>query len=258
LFVLALLYVIQDIDDAVDANNAAIEVIYQATNMTVATASAWIMVVLVFFVNVSSWTTAGRITYALCRDGIFPYSDYLAHVDENTKAPIRSLVLFTLLAMALILLALVGSTEFYSMAGICTFAFQVSYSIPFIFKVFLLCPTAKVMLETSPINLGRWSFTVSVISMIWLLGTAVLMTFPTESPVTAENMNYTSVVAAGVVVLGILNWELNTKGTFKGPKRSDDDESSDEEGVPTGSKSIGSKSPKESDPLLDKERRALL
>jgi hypothetical protein len=92
------------------------------------------------------------------------------------------------------------------------------------------------MLEASHFSLGDgWSFAVTAVSVVWLLGTAVLMLLPTVRPITAGNMNYTSVIAAGVFLLGTLNWELNTKTHFRGPKRSDDD---DEEQVTEGGETV--------------------
>ena len=55
-----------------------------------------------------------------------------------------------------------------------------------------------------------------------------ILLLPTLSPVDATNFNYTSAVAGIVMILGILNWELSSKFTFKGPKRSDDDMYDDE------------------------------
>ena len=39
--------------------------------------------------GVSSCTVTGRITYALMRDGAFPYAAYWAQVHPRTKAPLR-------------------------------------------------------------------------------------------------------------------------------------------------------------------------
>jgi hypothetical protein len=162
------------------------------------------------------------------------------------------------LTILLLLIALIGSTEFYSLADVCTFAFQVSYAIPFFLKVFFICPNAKIMLETSPISLGGWSFYLSLVAFFWLSGTACILLLPTESPITATNMNYTSVVAVGVIFFGILNWELNTKHHFKGTKRADDDHKDDDILGDDDATTRYSAEPNEKDSLLRKDRRVLL
>ena len=67
-----------------------------------------------------------------------------------------------------------------------------------------------------------------MVSVPYQIAVISILLLPTLSPVDATNFNYTSAVAGIVLILGVINWELSSKFTFKGPKRSDDDMYDDE------------------------------
>lgn len=50
---------------------------------------------------------------------------------------------------------------------------------------------------------GWLGWTCNVICIIWTLFVSVLFSLPTYFPVTAENMNYASVITVGVIVLSL-------------------------------------------------------
>ena len=71
----------------------------------------------------------------------------------------------------------------------------------------------------TPLNLGSLSFPLGIISSFWLFGTSLIMFLPTVSPVTTDNMNWLFAVFSIVFFIGAVNWVLNSRHTFTGPKR---------------------------------------
>ena len=68
-------------------------------------------------------------------------------------------------------------------------------------------------------SLGVWSFPLGAVAAVWLSVVTVLLLLPTSYPVTSSSMNYSIAVVGAVVLLGLLNWELNSKHVFTGPPR---------------------------------------
>ena len=66
--------------------------------------------------------------------------------------------------------------------------------------------------------LCRWSFPVSIISIIWLVFAAVIFTLPTRYPVTRGNFNYAAAVVGGVCLVVTLAWVLSARFWFTGPR----------------------------------------
>eukprot|EP01036_Dinobryon_divergens_P036791 gene36791-47973_t len=112
--ILALLFATDDINAVIygDTGNAAIEVFLRATGPVYGAGLAWILVINVFFAGMSSVAVTGRITYALSRDGAFPFSEYLSWM-----------------------LPLINEDAFISITDTATIAFQVSYAIPITLKL---------------------------------------------------------------------------------------------------------------------------
>lgn len=73
--------------------NAAVNLFVVVCGETWGCALAWLVTINLFFALLSSVTVTGRITYALARDGAFPYSEVLARVHPTFKSPINALLL---------------------------------------------------------------------------------------------------------------------------------------------------------------------
>eukprot|EP01041_Mallomonas_annulata_P013242 gene13242-28030_t len=135
--ILALLFATDDINAVIygDTGNAAIEVFLRATGPVYGAGLAWILVINVFFAGMSSVAVTGRITYALSRDGAFPFSEYLSWVHPSLKSPVIALIFVWVLDSLLQMLPLINEDAFISITDTATIAFQVSYAIPITLKL---------------------------------------------------------------------------------------------------------------------------
>ena len=89
-------------------------------------------------------TSVGRITFALARDGAFPYSDLLSEISVHMKSPVNSIIFVALCDTCLQLIPLDttnGSVAFNAIIGLCVLGFQLSYALPIFFKVIFPQPT---------------------------------------------------------------------------------------------------------------------
>ena len=184
-------------------------------------ALAWLVTINLFFALLSSVAVTGRITYALARDGAFPYSSVFAELNPYFKSPVNSILMVMVFDGFLQLLPLDtkgGSVAFTSIIGLCVIGFQVSYGLPILIKLVF---DPKDFPKTE-MDLGVWSKPFGVISCLWLFGTSCLLFFPVENPTTSDNMNWLIVVVGGVFTIGSINWIFNSRFNFKGPTRHED------------------------------------
>ncbi len=221
-FILALLYSTTDIPDALagPTDNAATNVFVSSCGSKMGQFMSWIVVINIFFAGISSVAITGRITFSLMRDHAFPYGDFFSQVHPTYKSPVNSILFVFVIDCFLQLLPLIpknGDTAFESIVGLSTIGFQVSYAIPVLLKLVFNPPD----FPHTVMSLGRWSTPLGVVSCLWLFGSSFFFFLPTQYPVTNSNMNWLTVVTAGVFVLCTANWFLNSQYTFKGPKRHD-------------------------------------
>ncbi len=107
---------------------------------------------------------------------------------------------------------LINSTAYYAIISLYTISMNVAYGLPLLCK--LLSP---IPFPHGPFHLGRCSKYIDVIGVIWVLITVVLFVLPSEHPVTAVNMNYTSLVFGTAVLSISLTYIFSARHWFKGP-----------------------------------------
>lgn len=222
-YLVVLLFVMPPIDVVLNGATgvAVVDIFLSVGGPTFGAALSWLIFINLFFAGISSCTVTGRITYALMRDGAFPYSDYWAQVNETTKAPVRSLIFVLIFDALLLLLPLVSEVAFASIVGISTIGFYVSYGIPILLKLIFARGDAFPATEMS---LGPiFSTLCGMFSCLWLFGTALLLFLPPEAPVTTESMNWTVVVVIGFSLIAVIYWNVYASKHFKGPMKKEGD-----------------------------------
>lgn len=215
---ITLLYATHSIPDALNGPTGYAGInVFLGIDRTLARAITWLVVVNCFFAGLSSVAVTARITYALARDNGFPCSKILSQLHSTFFSPMHAIMFVFAFDAVLLLLPLDdnGAVAFYSIIGLTVVGFQTSYAIPILLKI-IFNPTD---FPTTPFSLGRLSTPCGVLSCLWLLGTSMLTFLPTESPVSAFNMNWLIVVVAILFVISLLNWIFNSRFHFQGPKR---------------------------------------
>ena len=207
-------------DDASTSNpntgNAAVNLFVLTCGHTVGSALAWLIAINLFFAGLSSVTVTGRITFALARDGAFPFSRALSSVHPEYKSPICALVFVGAIDGLILLLPLDkenGNIVYTAIIGLSVIGFQVSYAIPIVLKTFVPQPNFPV----TSMDLGRFSFACGAVSSFWLLFTSALLFLPVQFPMTLANMNWLCLIVPLTVIVGLLNWHFHSRHHFKGP-----------------------------------------
>jgi amino acid transporter len=161
----------------------------------------------------SSVTANSRMIYAFSRDGAVPGSRLWHHINAKTRTPTNAIWLAAGGALILGLPYLWNSTAYAAVTSIAVIGLYVAYVLPTFLRLRL-----GSNFQRGPWHLGRWSYPIGIIAVIWVVFITILFMLPVDSPITVDNFNYT--VVAVVVVLGFatIYWLVSAKNWFTGPK----------------------------------------
>ncbi|KAF2095068.1 amino acid transporter [Rhizodiscina lignyota] len=163
--------------------------------------------------------SAQRITFAIARDGILPFSRVWSKVTKKHHLPVNACFLIAFLSIA-ICAAVIGSyVAFSAITAAATVGTNLSYLFPIVARQTL----GRSTFQPAKWNLGRWSIPVSVIASGYIMFLFVVLMLPQLYPVNAQTLNYCPVVIGGITVIALGGWffpfGLGGRYWFTGPKR---------------------------------------
>jgi len=165
------------------------------------------------FCGMSSVTANSRMIYAFSRDGALPGSNLWHQVNKRTRTPTNAIWLAAAGALILGLPYLWNSAAYAAVTSIAVIGLYIAYVMPTYLRL-----RQGENFKRGPWHLGRWSYVVGWIAVIWVVFITILFMLPTASPIGWGNFNYT--VIAVIVVLGFagIYWAVSAKNWFTGPK----------------------------------------
>ncbi|KAF9691162.1 hypothetical protein EKO04_010592 [Ascochyta lentis] len=182
-----------------------------------ATVMSLVITLIAIAATAAGVTSTSRTVWAFARDKATPFDRYFAHVNQSSHIPVRAIVLITVLQMLLGFIYLGNSTAFNAILSMAILGLYTSYLIPIVY--FMIHGRPKMAAHEfgffkMPKSLGLG---LNLLSCAWLVLAIVFSTFPTFMPVTAQNMNYSTVVMVGWVVLGGIYYILLGRKKFEVP-----------------------------------------
>ncbi|MDP9343939.1 MAG: amino acid permease [Actinomycetota bacterium] len=173
-----------------------------------------------FYCGMSSVTANSRMIYAFSRDGAVPGSRFWHKINKRTRTPTNSIWLAVVAAWLLVAPAYwLGSvTAYYAVTAIAVIGLYIAYVIPTFLRLI-----AGSKFRPGPWNLGRWSYLVGWIAVIWVLFICIVLMMPQLSPGglgihTIDALNYAPIAVGSVIILAGGWYLLSARKWFKGPK----------------------------------------
>lgn len=190
-------------------------------NATKSHAGATILSIVITLIAIAATaagiTSTSRTFWAFARDKATPFSTYFSHVNHSSQIPVRSVVVVTILQMLLGFIYLGNSTAFNAILSMAILGLYASYMIPIVY--FMLFGRPKLTKhEFGPFRLPKMlGVALNLLACAWLVLAMVFSTFPTLMPVTSQNMNYSSVVMVGWVIIGAVYYFVWGRRQFEVP-----------------------------------------
>jgi amino acid permease (GABA permease) len=165
------------------------------------------------FCGMSSVTANSRMIYAFSRDGALPGSAFWHRVNKRTRTPTNAIWLAAAGAFILGLPYLWNPTAYAAVTSIAVIGLYIAYVLPTLLRL-----RQGENSQRGPWHLGRWSYVVGWIAVVWVAIITILFMLPTVSPVTGTNFNYTVVAVAVVLGFAGIYWLVSARNWFTGPK----------------------------------------
>jgi amino acid permease (GABA permease) len=165
------------------------------------------------FCGMSSVTANSRMIYAFSRDGALPGSAIWHRVNKRTRTPTNAIWLAAAGALILGLPYLWNATAYAAVTSIAVIGLYIAYVLP----TFLRLRQGESF-QRGPWHLGRWSYLVGWIAVIWVIFITILFMLPTVSPIHWVNFNYTVFAVVAVVGFAGIYWLASAKNWFTGPR----------------------------------------
>lgn len=159
---------------------------------------------------------ASRVTFAYARDGVFPFSKFIATVNKRTRTPVNAVIVNCSIGCILLLLVFGGSLAAGALFSIGAIAAFVSFTIPIFIRVLI----APERFQPGPWNLGRFSMPIGIVGLAFVALMVPIMCLPsvTGADLTAQTMNWTVCVYGGPMTMVMIWWVVGARKWFKGPK----------------------------------------
>ncbi|MFN7928742.1 MAG: amino acid permease [Blastocatellia bacterium] len=228
LLLIALTLSIKDISAVLSAKDASgndvpavIAVMTSALGARAGGAFSWLAAIAMWFCGLSAVTWSSRVIWAFARDEGMPLSGLWKKVSHKHSTPVNAIWLCVTTAFLAVMYAVVtalrwGPEGFYLnqksyndnyaiVTSISTIGLYLSYIIPVFLHV-----RAKQKLPRGPWHLGKYSFGINIIAILWVGFLSVILSLP-------DNMRAGKSMIAVLVVLALW-YGLRERQRFAGPK----------------------------------------
>lgn len=129
----------------------------------------------------SCFLSAQRVTFAISRDGVLPFSRYFRHLDPRNRMPVRAAYLVLLLGVA-VTCAVIGSTvAFSAITATATIATNFSYLFPIVARH----TVGRKDFKPARFHLGRYSVVIGTVACLYIGFQFAVLLLPQVYPVTA-------------------------------------------------------------------------
>lgn len=167
-----------------------------------------------FYCGMSSVTANSRMIYAFSRDGAVPGSQFWHKINPRTRTPTNSIWFAAVGAFILGLPYLYSPVAYYAVTSIAVIGLYIAYGIPILLRLL-----AGDKFQRGPWHLGRWSYIVGWIAVIWIVFIAILFVLPQAAPGNDfKTFNYAPLAVGVVLLYSGGYWFLSARKWFKGPK----------------------------------------
>lgn len=157
--------------------------------------------------------SSSRVIWAFAREGGLP--EVFARINKRQEIPLNALLLSWACVCCLSLIYIGNETAFYGLCSGVTVVMIVSYAMPIVLR--LIYGFKNIVVPPGPFSLGSWGVPINIFAVCWSTYLFIFLCFPSEMPVTKENMNYASLIFGACLMVTQLTWVLYGRRSYLGP-----------------------------------------
>jgi choline transport protein len=131
--------------------------------------------------------------------------------------PLNAIYMSVTLSILLSLIVIGSSVALDAIVSLCTLAAFMSYTLPI--GSFLWYRIAHGQsIAYGPWKLGKWGIPINIFALCWCIFFVAILPFPSEMPVTWQNMNYAGPIGLAVFAILTVDWLIRARHNFYGPR----------------------------------------
>jgi choline transport protein len=195
---------------------AFIQVLYNATqSLAGTTVLTFVVAFMLAICAVSEAAACSRQIWAFARDAGLPGHRWLSTVSPHWNIPLPGIIVSLTISALLSLINIGSSVALNAITSLGAVATLISYYIT------IGCLVHR-RLYGAPLpprrwSLGRFGLLVNVAALTLLTPLIFFLTWPLTTPVTAETMNWSSVMLAGVFIIATVYYFVQARKEYEGP-----------------------------------------
>lgn len=195
---------------------AFIQIFYNATGSLAGTSvMTFIIIFMLSVCAVSEAAACSRQIWSFARDAGLPASSWLSQVSPRWNIPVPGIIVSLSISALLSLINIGSSVALNAITSLGAVATLISYYLT------IGCLVHR-RLFGAPLpdrrwSLGRFGLFVNVAALVLLTPLIFFLTWPLTTPVTAETMNWSSVMLVGVFIIATVYYLLRARKEYEGP-----------------------------------------
>ncbi|PGH12655.1 hypothetical protein AJ79_04153 [Helicocarpus griseus UAMH5409] len=163
---------------------------------------------------VGCYITAGRTLWTLSRDNATPFSGWLSHVSRRFHNPWNATFVCGCFITILGCIYVGSETAFSALVG----SFVQLSSLSYLAAILPHLLRGRQGIQPGYFFMRGWlGYAVNALACLYMMAFIVIFSFPYALPVSAQDMNYTSVITWGLTTL-VAAWYLIRQRRYEGPK----------------------------------------
>lgn len=218
-YLIALMYSMSDLNAVLSSKITyfpTAEIYLQATGSSAGTVGLIaILFIATFPTLIGTFVTASRMWWSLARDNATPFSAFFAKVHPKFHSPIFATCAMSGMVTVLGCVYVGSTTAFQALISSYIVLSTLSYAGAILPHVL----TGRKSIVPGPFYMGRrLGMAVNVVALAYIAVTVVFFCFPFVLPVKPRNMNYTSVITVGLMLLVTFWWFVKGRREYAGPR----------------------------------------
>ncbi|KAF7192922.1 putative amino-acid permease C15C4.04c [Pseudocercospora fuligena] len=213
-----LIFCLGDLDSAMNSTTGQpfIQIYYNATQSRAGTsAMVAIAIMLITSSGVNELATSSRQLWAFARDGGLPCSRWLSHVSPGLNIPLRAICVSFTVSCLLALINIGSSVALNAINSLGGVAVLFSYMVTISCLVWRR--TCGAALPPRRWTLGKYGLAVNVAALIFLAPIIFFYFWPLAQPVTPSNLNWSSLIFSGLLLIAALYYFVKARHEYVGP-----------------------------------------
>jgi choline transport protein len=221
IFLISVCFCIGDIDEVANTTTLVplIQIYYDSTASHVGSCFLASFIVIINFGAGNALLAEGaRSLYAFARDQGLPFSSLISKVEPKHQTPVVAILVGTVVQMAFNSIYFGTVTGFNTVIAIATEGFYLSYAMPLLVRIISYFNGGHRQLTGPWAMKPHVSLALNSIGLTYLLFASITFNFPSVSPVTSDNMNYTSAAIGVIMFVACVTWFTTARKRFSGPE----------------------------------------